>query len=68
MRHRANDKIVHEVPPNVDSNQETRNTIKDQSKIRNMINNAQRDFRQLIGVESTLKDLRQSDVYKSLFG
>lgn len=68
MRHRANDKIVREVPPNVDSNQDTKNTIKDQSKIRNMINNAQRDFRQLIGVESTLKDLRQSGVYKSLFG
>jgi hypothetical protein len=68
MRHRANDKIVHEVPPKVDSNQDTKNTIKDQSKIRNMINNAQRDFRQLIGVESTLKDLRQSGVYKSLFG
>lgn len=68
MRHRANDKIVREVPPKVDSNQETKNTIKDQSKIRNMINNAQRDFRQLIGVESTLKDLRESGVYRSLFG
>ena len=68
MRHRANDKIVREVPPNVDSNQDTKNTIKDQSKIRNMVNNAQRDFRQLIGVESTVKELRESDVYKSLFG
>lgn len=68
MRHRANDKIVREAPPKVDSNQETKNTIKDQSKIRNMINNAQRDFRQLIGVESTVKELRESDVYKSLFG
>lgn len=68
MRHRANDKIVREVPPKEDSNQDTKNTIKDQSKIRNMINNAQRDFRQLIGVESTVKELRESDVYKSLFG